>query len=405
MLGSATICDTPPIRRDWAAWLFLILAASAILTVLIAVNSSANRSTQALHRTPLAPPADVVPAVLPMDLAPITTEDAKAQNAQVPFVLSHLIAARPLHYIGSADNRARARDCLAAAMLYEAGDDTKGQRAVAQVVINRARHPAFPRSICAVVFQGSERATGCQFSFTCDGALNRRYSDAAWRRARDGANLALSGSVDPAVGLATHYHTDWVRPYWSDSLEKIAAVDTHLFFRWPGFWGTPAAFRGGVSEVEPGEAKMAPLSPAHAALLPGEVPGSGMGVAIGDPKVITGAGTALGRDSIYVVLDRKAAPESFIMLALRLCGERAFCKFMGWTNPMFKPEGEIVNDTSRDAMSFSYLRDEKSGFEKALWNCAEFSRDDTRECMRRIGGVLRRPVKAGSDISPPSASH
>src|SRR3546814_4751718 len=90
--------------------------------------------------------------------------------------------ARPFVYAGGDDAKARARDCLAAAMLYEAGDDAKGQQAVGQVVINRARHPAFPKSICGVVFQGSERATGCQFTFTCDGALGRRYSDAAWQR-------------------------------------------------------------------------------------------------------------------------------------------------------------------------------------------------------------------------------
>src|SRR3546814_20727166 len=98
-------------------------------------------------------------------------------------------------------------------------------------LIHRARHPAFPKSSCGVVFQGSERTTGCQFTFTCDGALARRYSDAAWQRACNNADLMLSGGTYPAVGLATHYHTDWVRPYWSDSLEKIAIVDTHLFFR------------------------------------------------------------------------------------------------------------------------------------------------------------------------------
>src|SRR3546814_8953065 len=77
---------------------------------------------------------------------------------------------------------------MAAAMLYEAGDDSKCQLAVGQVVINRVRHPAFPKSICEVVFQGSDRATGCQFTFTCDGALARRYSDAAWKRAQDNAS-------------------------------------------------------------------------------------------------------------------------------------------------------------------------------------------------------------------------
>src|SRR3546814_7559103 len=91
-------------------------------------------------------------------------------------------------------------------MLYEAGDDAKGHQAVGQVVINRARHPAFPKSICGVVFQGSERTTGCQFTFTCDGALARRYSDAAWQRARNNADLMLSGGTYPAGGQIGRAH-------------------------------------------------------------------------------------------------------------------------------------------------------------------------------------------------------
>ena len=118
-----------------------------------------------------------------------------------------------------------------------------------------------------MVFQGSERTTGCQFTFTCDGALNRRYSDAAWQRARGNADMMLAGGTYPPVGLATHYHTDWVRPYWSDSLEKIAIVDTHLFFRWPGYWGTPGAFRGAVSGSDGPVAKLATISPLHAIAL------------------------------------------------------------------------------------------------------------------------------------------
>ena len=99
--------------------------------------------------------------------------------------------------------------------------------------------------------------------------------------------------------------------------------------------------------------------------------------------MVTGAGDAVGRDTIYVQLDRRATPESFVTLALRLCGERPYCKFMGWTNPVMKPDSDAMNDMQRAAMSFSYLRDEKSGFEKALWNCSEYARDDTRQCMKR----------------------
>jgi spore germination cell wall hydrolase CwlJ-like protein len=374
-----------PLRRDWTGWLFVLLAALAIGAVLHLSQAGSGGFTARPH--PVAPPPDVVPEVLPTELAPVTQDDARAANARIALVTKGFVAARPFVYAGSGDARLRARDCLAAAMIYEAGDDSRGQLSVGQVVINRARHPAFPKSICGVVFQGSERRTGCQFTFTCDGALARRYSEAAWLRAQVNADMMLSGLTDPRVGLATHYHTDWVRPYWSDSLEKIAIVDTHLFFRWPGYWGTPGAFRGAVSGNDGPVAKMAALSPLHAialGLLPTEI-GEGVdaNAAVGEARVVAGAGETAGRDSIYIQLDRKAAPESFVTTALRLCGDKPYCKFMGWTNPTLKPDSDAMTDTQRAAMTFSYLRDDKAGFEKALWNCAEYKRDDARQCMKR----------------------
>ena len=373
-----------PLWRDWKGWLFLLLAVTAISAVLYA-NGEKGGVRYMARPHPVAPPASVVPQVLPMELAPLTEDDARTANARIPLVIKGFTAARPFVYSGDGDARARARDCLAAAMIYEAGDDTRGQLSVGQVVINRARHPAFPKSICGVVFQCSERTTGCQFTFTCDGALARRYSDAAWVRAQNNAEQMLAGKTDPTVGLATHYHTDWVRPYWSDTLEKIAIVDTHLFFRWPGYWGTPGAFRGAVSGSDGPVAKLAALSPLHAGApeVPTDIAAVDANAAVGEAHVVAGAGETVGRDSIYAQLDRKVTPESFVTTALRLCGDKPYCKFMGWTNPTLKPDSDAMSDTQRAAMSFSYLRDDKAGFEKALWNCSEYQRDDVRQCMKR----------------------
>lgn len=370
------------LRRDWTGWLFLLIVVAAIGGVLYA-NGEKTGARYMARPHPVAPPPDAVPEAPPMVFAPVTEADARAQNAAIALVTKGFTAPRPFVYAGNGDARARARDCLAAAMLYEAGEDARGQQAVGQVVINRARHPAFPKSICGVVFQGAERTTGCQFTFTCDGALARRYSDAAWQRARSNADLMLSGGTYPKVGLATHYHTDWVRPYWSDSLEKIAIVDTHLFFRWPGYWGTPGAFRGAVSGGDGPVAKLAAISPLHASALglPADV--ASTDAEVGEARVVPGLGDAMGRDTIYVQLDHQATPESFVTTALRLCRDKPFCKFMGWTNPVLKPDSDAMSDTQRAAMSFSYLRDDKAGFEKALWNCAEYKRDDPRQCMKR----------------------
>lgn len=186
-----------------------------------------------------------LPADAPLLTAPPSLSDmdaARARNAAVPFVKGPVTPAPRFAFKGSPEDRHRATECLALAAMAEAGASDIGQRAVMQVVLNRVRHPAFAKTVCGVVFQGSERATGCQFTFTCDGSLARRYSDSAWLQARIRAGEALGGYVFKPVGLATHYHTDWVYPYWSPELDKLAKIETHLFFRWPGFWGTKSAF-------------------------------------------------------------------------------------------------------------------------------------------------------------------
>jgi len=134
--------------------------------------------------------------------------------------------------------------CLTAAVYYEArSESSEGQRAVAQVVLNRVRHPAFPKSVCGVVYQGSKRRTGCQFSFTCDGSLRARRDPGAWSRARKVAGAALAGSVYGPAGHATHYHASYVRPWWAASLRRAVTVGSHIFYRWRGDWGDPKSFR------------------------------------------------------------------------------------------------------------------------------------------------------------------
>jgi len=101
-----------------------------------------------------------------------------------------------------------------------------------------------------VVFQGSDRPTGCQFTFTCDGALHRRPSAVGWSQARAVAAAALAGFVEPSVGRATHYHAAWVAPYWSTTLTKVANIGAHIFYVWPQA-GEPGATPGAYAGHEP----------------------------------------------------------------------------------------------------------------------------------------------------------
>ena len=132
---------------------------------------------------------------------------------------------------GSALSRTRELDCLTQAVYFEArGETARGQAAVAQVVLNRVKHPAFPKTVCAVVFQGAA-SHGCQFSFACDGSTRRVREAGAWDRARKVAARAMSGVVLADVGSATHFHTTGVSPVWGPRMLRVSQVGLHVFYR------------------------------------------------------------------------------------------------------------------------------------------------------------------------------
>ena len=172
-------------------------------------------------------------------------ETAQEINSLRPFYKGPIPSARPFILQGSASDAERAQRCLAQAVYYEAArEPLEGQRAVAQVVLNRLRHPAYPKSVCGVVYQGSARVTGCQFTFTCDGALAYAPEPGLWANAQAVARAALAGFVARQVGTATHYHADYVAPYWAPTLVKLNQIGAHIFYRWTGPGGLPGAFNG-----------------------------------------------------------------------------------------------------------------------------------------------------------------
>jgi len=142
------------------------------------------------------------------------------------------VASRFANDRGAAKAKKRADlECLTEAVYFEArGESARGQAAVAQVVMNRVKHPAFPKSVCAVVFQGAGRS-GCQFSFACDGSMKKRREALAWDRARAVATRALSGALRAEIGSATHFHTTAVSPAWAPQMLRVANVGTHVFYR------------------------------------------------------------------------------------------------------------------------------------------------------------------------------
>lgn len=328
-------------------------------------------------RTPARLGLTKMPMPEPLVFAPLGPERARMINAEIPFATTVGAAAKPFSFAGAPESRERAVDCLASAMWYEAGDDPRGQRAVGQVVLNRVRHPAFPSSVCGVVFQGAERQTGCQFTFTCDGAMLRIPSDTALARARGEARAMLDGKVDPEVGLATHYHTDWVHPVWSAEMDKLAKVDTHLFFRWRGKWGGPAFMAQRHGGLEPDVPALAMISPIHRIGAPGSTEITPDFAALDEPfsaafpdpaRIALAAPAPRPSNSFKLPVTAGGSAAAPALAALEMCGDKSFCKVVG-TLP------------TSAAPAFLYVRDRRTGVEKTYWDCGSFPRKDAAQCL------------------------
>ncbi len=321
-------------------------------------------------------------------LSELTATDAQARNAAVEFAAIGPGSATPFTFRGNAADRARARDCLALAGMAEAGDSDSDQRAVMQVVLNRVRHPAFAKSICGVVFEGSQRPTGCQFSFTCDGSLARRYSDAAWRAARARADEMLGGATDASVGNATHFHADYVYPWWSDELDKVAKVGPHIFFRWRGFWGSRNALsaRYGGGEPDPLRLQETALAIAAANPLPTLLQGGEAVRSITtetvEQSVDTGsAPSSPGAGVHFVLVSPGDSPAALVERARGLCLGEGYCRVQGWSDAAKIPAELPLTDEARHTLRFSFVAASAGSEEAVFFDCRTFPAPAVGTCL------------------------
>ena len=224
------------------------------------------------------------PVVLPIDAATRATfVNAAAQQKAAPRdsgllslatrlnpTLLHaavLQTSAPFRLANPADT-ASDLNCLTAAVYYEArGESREGQAAVAQVVLNRVRSPAFPKTVCGVVYQGAA-AHSCQFSFACDGSAASHHEAGAWDRARVVAGRALGGYVMSTVAGATHFHVVSLGALWNGSMVKVAQVGQHVFYGFGGHRGAidsaMVARNSTASEAVAPKVTPAPAKPADA---------------------------------------------------------------------------------------------------------------------------------------------
>ena len=327
-------------------------------------------------------------------LSELTATDARARNAAVEFAAVGPGTPSPFRFDGSAADRLRARDCLALAGMAEAGGGDGDQRAVMQVILNRVRHPAFARTVCGVVFEGAQRPTGCQFSFTCDGSLARRYSDAAWRAARDRAEQMLGGATHAPVGNATHFHADYVYPWWSDQLDKVAQVGPHIFFRWRGFWGSRSALsaRYAGGEPDPLRLRETALVTAAANPLPGLLE-SGEAVrsitrdsvaraADKPPRAAASPGQpGAGAGVHFVLVAPSDSPAALVERARSLCSGGGYCRVQGWSEAEQIPAQLPLSEAARRSLRFSFVASNANGGEAVFFDCRLFPSPQSGTCL------------------------
>lgn len=156
-----------------------------------------------------------------------------------PFIAAATLGACMLAAVMPASNAQAAtavpgaeRKCLAIAIYFEArGESEQGQKGVAQVILNRVEAESYPDSICGVVYQNQQKRNACQFSFACDGKPERTTEREAWHEAQAVADEVLNGrNLVQSVRTATHYHANYVRPYWAPKLKRLSKIGRHIFY-------------------------------------------------------------------------------------------------------------------------------------------------------------------------------
>lgn len=116
--------------------------------------------------------------------------------------------------------------CLALAIYFEArGEPLEGQVAVAEVIYNRVVDPRYPDDVCSVVYQNK------QFSWTHDDLPDIPKDDHVWQATKNLAKELMLGGLFVGHG-ATHYHAEYVEPYWANDLTYVGKTGKHVFYRW-----------------------------------------------------------------------------------------------------------------------------------------------------------------------------
>lgn len=224
------------VQTKYAGWGLVAgaLATAIVAFPMIAQTADAQREAAAWEARASeieAAHEDQVSSELATRLADLQTNDVMTAHMRDRSVTSSLISLTKSD-LDAAENGMDELRCMSEAIYYEARSETRsGQKAVGEVILNRVASKHFPGTVCGVVYEGSERRTGCQFSFTCDGSMDIAPKGKSWTRSQDMAKIVMTGGVKPFTNRATHYHTTAVNPPWSQTMRMTRQVGSHVFYR------------------------------------------------------------------------------------------------------------------------------------------------------------------------------
>lgn len=136
-------------------------------------------------------------------------------------LLAYALSANDAHAVSAKEKR-----CIADSIYHEArGEPLEGKMAVANVIVNRMKSRRFPNTACEVVWQRK------QFSWTLYKSKHRHIHNYGNPHIEAIASKALSSKLVDVTGGATHYHADYVNPFWARSKTKTFVVGQHVFYR------------------------------------------------------------------------------------------------------------------------------------------------------------------------------
>jgi spore germination cell wall hydrolase CwlJ-like protein len=185
-------------------------AGSAAILIAATLGLAACAGQKAPTAQATAPTSQSAMSIPPTQMASLTTGPDKPQPQQIELSDTDF-------------------NCLVQAVYFEAGQEIpEGQRAVANVILNRVADPRFPKTVCDVIHDQNPK--GCQFSWWCDGKSDATPDADRWATAKQAVNDVLDRAYpDPTKG-ALFYHARFVRPLWSKKMVRTAVIGGHIFY-------------------------------------------------------------------------------------------------------------------------------------------------------------------------------